>query len=107
MTDDLATYDNPLNPKFANDADGAKAARFVDSFKWLHAEAVTRNHGNLPRAAEWVLTWRSEPDDVEAALMLAVSHLIEQSMDFRHRRMAQVVQQRHERRMMQSLLEAA
>ena len=98
MTDDLATFDNPLHPRFVDDTDGKKAERFNAHFKWLHAEAVTRNNGNLPRAAEWVLTWRSEPDDVEAALMLAVSHLIEQSMEFRHRRMAEVVQQRHERR---------
>lgn len=109
MTDDLATFDNPLHPKFVDDADGKKAARFDRSFRWLHAEAVQKNNGNLDRAMEWILRWRSQPDDVEAALMLAVAQLIENARDDQYRRLVRSTQQRHERRMMATshLLESA
>lgn len=98
MTDDLATYDNPLHPRFVDDADGAKTARFEASFRWLHAEAVQKHNGNLDRAMEWILRWRPEPDDVEAALMLAVAQLIDDAKDNQYQRSVRAIQARHERR---------
>lgn len=93
------THDtNPLHPSFTTAADNF---RFHTEMRWVHAEAIERHGGDLEDARKWItLVWRTQPDDVERAIIAAVVHLIDEAMAHETARLVRAIAARHARRMM-------